>query len=341
MSLHRREDATRMPNPRLWVAFALVFAAAGALGADARSTEPSLVKVGQAPLDWSSPGPPAKTCNGRSGSPVKVYESRTMCGGPGRDTLTVPKDAAIAVYGLSGNDKIIARGPVTLYGGAGKDRADVTSERLASCWADTEKVYDAQNKRLQCSGRALHGRPTDFDPSKVPITEVRPRPPSVKCGKYTTGDWFVRFAEEPLLRAFNSIRGKVEFQKVAFAGGLYKWDAAQSAWMTYRSPVWLWDETHDLDWPPLDLDFWRTFTALDRFKMSFTLTPAEPGYYRAVVAYHWYPAVQSYRGQTVNVPAYDIEPAWVTDHFGLSNDRTARYSKDSYCIFGVDPAGGP
>lgn len=161
-----------------------------------------------------------------------------------------------------------------------------------------------------------------------------------KCWKYTDGSWFVRFAEEPLLRAFNAIAGKVEFQKVAFAAALYKWDAAQSRWVIYRKPVWFWDETHDRDWPPLDLDFWRRFDTLMREKATFRLTSSEPGYYRAAVAYHWYGAVQRYEGQ-VNVPAYDVKPDWVHDHFGLSNDKTGRYPKDTYCVFGVDPQAGP
>ena len=267
-----------------------------------------------------------------------------MCGGPGRDVLNVPSDAAITVYGLSGNDKIVAKGPVNLYGGAGKDRADVKDNRRASCWADTEQVYDARGRRVSC-GRAQYSRaaqgPTDFDPSQVPITEVRPRPPSVKCGTYTTGNWFVRLADEPLLRAFNAIPGKVEFQKVAYAAALLKWDAAQRIWVPYRDPVWLWDETHDRDWPYLDLDYWRHFDTLGRIEASFTLTPTEPGYYRTMVAYHWYPAVQSYGGREVNVPEFDVAPTYVFDHFGLSNDRTAGYPKDRYCAFGVDPQGGP
>jgi len=230
---------------------------------------------------------------------------------------------------------------VNLYGGAGKDRADVKSARLASCWSDTEKVYDVYGRRVSC-GRGLYGRAlqgaTDFDPSKVPITEVRPTPPSVKCGKYVTGNWFVRFAEEPLLRAFNAIQGKVEFQRVAYAGALLKWDAAQSTWVSYRSPVWLWDETHDRDWPA-DLDFWRSFDTLARTKITFILTPNEPGYYRAMVAYRWYPVVHTYGGQDVSVPAFDVEAKFVFDHFGLSNDKTARFPKDRYCTFGVDPAG--
>jgi hypothetical protein len=342
MGLHRMEDTgRRKPRAWLWVVLAVVFSAAAALGADARSNEPSLVQVGRAPLDWKDPGPPPKdACNGPTKSLVKVYESRTMCGTPGRDKkLTVPKDATISVYGLGGNDKIIAKGPVKIYGGPGKDRADVTSEKLASCWRDTEKVYDARNKRLPCGGRAFTRRATDFDPSKVPTNEVIFRPPAVKCGVYTTNDWFVRFSEEPLLRAFNAIEGKVEFQKVAFAAALYKWDAAKGAWASYRNPVWLWDETHDRDWLA-DLDYWRTFDTLKRIKMSFTIRPSEPGYYRAAVQFHWYSTVQRYGGQNVNVPDYDIQ-RWVEDHFHFSNDRTGRYPKDRYCAFGVDPLAGP
>lgn len=335
----------RKPKATLWIALALAFSAVAALGADARSTGPSLVQRPGTLFAWGNPGPPPNACSrpgSRSTSLGKVYESRTMCGGPGRDVLTVPSDAAIAVYGLSGNDKIVANGPVSLYGGVGEDRADVKNARLASCWSDTEKVYDVDGRRVSCGrapyGRALQGA-TDFDPSKVPITEVRPRPPSVKCGTFVSGNWFVRFAEEPLLRAFNAIPGKVEFQRVAYAAALLKWDAAQSTWVSYRSPVWLWDETHDRDWSTLDLDFWRSYKSLKRIKMSFTLTPTEPGYYRAMVAYHWYPAVQRYGAQDVNVPAFDVEERFVSDHFGLSNDKTARFAKDRYCTFGVDPAG--
>jgi hypothetical protein len=93
--------------------------------------------------------------------------------------------------------------------------------------------------------------------------------------------------------------------------------------VSYRNPVWLWDETHDRDWPA-DLDFWRTFDTLKRIKRSFTITPSEPGYYRAAVG-----------DQDVNVPAFDIR-RWVEDHFHFSNDRTGRYPKDRYCAFGVD-----
>ena len=330
-----------------WIALALAFSAAAALGADAASTEPSLVQRAGALVAWGDPGPPPNACSrpgSRSKSLIKVYESRTMCGSPRRDVLKVPGDAAITVHGLSGNDKIVAYGPVNLYGGAGKDRADVKNGNLASCWSDTEKVYDVNGRRVPCAragyGQAQQG-PTDFDPSKVHITEVRPRPPSVKCGTYVNGNWFVRLADEPLLRAFNAIAGKVEFQKVAYAAALLKWDAAQSTWVSYRSPVWLWDETHDRDWPTLDLDYWRSFDTLGRIEKSFTLTPTEPGYYRAMVAYHWYPTVQRNGGQEVNVPAFDVEADFVVDHFGLSNDRTAKYRKDRYCTFGVDPQAGP
>jgi hypothetical protein len=318
---------------------AAAFFAAGTLGADARSNGPSLVESGRVPLDdWNSPGPPSKVCDGPSKSLVKVYESRTMCGKAGRDKLTVPTDAAITVYGLGGNDTIIAKGPVNIDGGSGNDRADVTSARLASCSADTEKVYDARNRRLKCRGQSF-ARATDVDPPKVDFPQVRPVAPSVRCGIYTNGTWYVRLAEEPLLRAFNTIPGKVEFQKVAIGVRLYKWDAAKATWASFRSPVWLWDDTHDLDWPR-DLNYWRTFDTLKRFKVSWNLTSSDAGYYRVMIAYHWYPTVQSGLTATINVPAFDAR-YWVEDHFHFGNDKTTGFPKDRYCAFGVPADGGP
>jgi hypothetical protein len=347
MSLRRRESGDRglapgggNPKPRSWLALALAVSAAAAVGADASPTDPSLVQRGGAILAWGSPGPaPNNPCR-RPSTVRRVEESRTKCGSPRGDVITAPSQMAVTVYGLAGGDTISAKGPVHIYGGPGQDRANVRDQRYASWGPDTEKVYDVNGRRLS-RARVLQGPPTDFDPSKVPLTDVRPRPPSVKCGTYTNGNWFVRFAEEPLLRAFNAIQGKIEFQKVAFAAALYKWDAGPGRWVIHDRPVWFWDETHDRDWPTLDLDFWRTFDTLERTKANFRITSGEPGYYRAAVAYHWYAAAQTYQGQTVNVPTFDVEAKFVLDHFGLSNDKTGRYLKDRYCAFGVDPEAGP
>jgi len=339
------DTSRRKPRVWFWVALAVVFSATAALGADARANEPSLVQRGLAPLDdWNSAPPVSKVCNGPSKSLRKVYESGTMCGTRGRDKkLKVPDDAPITVYALGGNDTIIAKGQVNIYGGPGKDSADVTNDKLASCW-DTESVHDARNKPLKCakSKRSLM-RATDFDPSKeAGAQHVIWRTPSVKCWSYTSGTWFVRFADEPLLRAFSVFKGKVEFQRVAYAAALYKWDAAQSSWVQYRSPVWVWDETVDRDGPaPPELNYWRAFDTLKRTELTFNITPSEPGYYQVMVTYHWYPTVQTYQGKSVNVPAYDVKPKLVYYHFGLSNEKTAKFARDRYCAFGVPADGGP
>jgi hypothetical protein len=346
MRLRRRESGDRglapgagNPKPRSWLVLALAVSAAAAVGADAGSTDPSLVRRGGAILTWGGPGPAPKNPCLLPSTVRRVEESRTKCGSRRGDVITAPSQVAVTVYGLAGRDKISARGPVNIYGGPGQDRANVRDERYASWGPDTEKVYDLNGRPLS-QRWALQGPTTDFDPSKVPLTEVRPTPPSVKCGKYTGGSWFVRFAEEPLLLAFNAIEGKIEFQKVAFAAALYKWDAGSGRWVVRDRPVWYWDETHDRDWRR-DLNFWRTFDTLERKKAEFRITSGEPGYYRAAVAYHWYAAVQTYRGQTVNVPAYGVRSAWVVNHFERTNDRTARYPRDRYCVFDVDPAAGP
>jgi len=249
---------------------------------------------------------------------------------------------AIAVYGLAGADRIVARsGAADIHSGTGRDKAVILSERYDKWYSDTERVYNVNGRRV-ASADAAQATTTQFDPSKVPLNDVRRTVPDVKCGVYTDGVWYIRFADLPELRAFNTIASKVEFQDVAFTSRLYKWDPATSRWLFSVATSWYWDETYDVDWPTFPGNFFRTFDTLEHPIVRFRVTPDQPGYYRVAVAYHWYPAVQSYGGKTVNVPAYDPRPEWVLYHFGdYSNVATANYHADRYCAFGVDPAAGP
>src|SRR5262249_28136242 len=146
---------------------------------------------------------------------------------------------------------------------------------------------------------------------------------------------------------FDSIPGKVEFQKVAYSVGLYKWDPTVAKFVQAAQPSpWLWDETYDRDWPTFSVsgNFWRSFTTSLPTQPSFTIPAADVGYYRLKVAYYWYAHRQSYKGQVTDVPSFSIFE-WVKHQYpgdeGLTNVATANYPADSYCVFGVDPAAGP
>jgi hypothetical protein len=331
-----------MPHlkPQWWVALALIVSAGAAAGAYAHSTEPSAVHSGRVAAAWGNPDPTPNPCSrpdATSGTPVQ--QSRTMCGTAGKNVMKVPGGSAIAAWGLGGNDKIYAkRGPAHIYGGAGYDRAVVRSAREDQWGPDTETVYDVNGRRLK-PARTLQ-EPTDFDPSKVPLIEVRRKYTSARCGQANGGGWYVRLADEPYLRAFDTIPDKVEFQKVAYSVGLDIWVAERTIWHRVRTTRWLWDETYDVDFRPFPGNFWRSFDTLDRRFTRFNIAVGEPGYYRLRVAYYWYGTTQSYGSKTMRIPDY-LKDEWVTTHFGLSNDKTARYPKDTYCTFGVDPQGGP
>ena len=171
---------------------------------------------------------------------------------------------------------------------------------------------------------------------------VRLRCPSKARLNLPSRSWirYVRFADEPSLRAFNTIPEKVEFQKVAYRVGLDIWVADRSIWHRLHTSTWRWDETYDVDFRRFPGNFWRSFATLERIFTRFNIPAGEPGYYRLRVAYFWYGATQSYGGTTMHIPDYLTEE-WVTTHFGLSNDKTAGNPKDKYCAFGVDPQGGP
>jgi hypothetical protein len=324
-----------------WVALALTLSAGAAGGAYAHATEPSAIEGGRATSGWGNPNPVPNPCSSPAeigGTPVQ--QSRTMCGTARQNVMKVPGGSAIAAWSLGGNDRIYAKsGPADIHGGPGVDRAVVRSAREDQWGPDTEIVYDVNGRRLK-QLRTPNGPVTDFDPSKVPLSEVRRTLTSARCWYVTGGDWYVRFADEPNLRAFNTIPGKVEFQKVAYRVGLYIWVADRNVWQRLRTKSWRWDETYDVDFPRFPGNFWRTFDTLERVFTRFNIPVGEPGYYRLGVAYYWYGTTQSYGGTTMRIPDY-LKDEWVTTHFGLSNDKTARYSKDRYCAFGVDPQAGP
>jgi hypothetical protein len=326
------------------VALALVLIVSGAAGVRAASVEPA-VRQGASLTDWGNPGPAPNPCeNPAALAGVSPERSRVVCGTAGPDRrLTVPGgkgDPAIAVYGLGGSDRIRAKnGPADIHSGPGQDTAVVLSERYDKWGSDTERVYGIDGRRI-ASANAAPSPPIQFDPSKVPLSDVRTRLPDVKCGGYDDGSWYVRFADEPLLRAFNTIPGKVEFQQVAFRARLYKWDAGASRWAPYTTTVWYWDETYDVDWAPFFGNFWRRFDTLERRFVRFLLGKDQPGYYRVAVAYYWYPTQAHFQAKAVNVPAFAPRAEWVRYHFGdYSNESTAQYHADRYCAFGVPKAG--
>jgi len=321
-------------------------------------------QLGSAAAWGSRPTPPDPCSNPAALQGVNPEQSRTLCLTAGADTKKVPGGSghpAIAVYGLGGNDRISATsGPADIHGGAGYDQAWVLDERYDTWGPDTERVYDKSGRRIQ-SLRKVNAS-TQFVPPQVPPREVHPFDPSVRCETGSSdGTFRIRFSTEPWLRAFNTIPGKVEFQKVAYAAGLDRWDATRNGW--YRlgngttssywdatrnawAPLqngntpWYWDETYDRDWRTSP-DFWRTYDTLVRSSVwLFRIAASDAGYYRVRLAYHWYPAEQSYQGQTVDFPGYDWEQ-FAPTHYDLSNDKTSRYPKDTYCAFGVDPAAGP
>jgi hypothetical protein len=275
---------------------------------------------------------------------VSSERSRTICLTGRDDRNSVPGGTghpAIAVYGLAGKDQILAtKGPADIYGGPGFDKAWVLDERYDKWGPDTERVYDKNGRRIASLRTVAQARP--FVPPKVPPRDVRPLDPSVRCeGGGANGSFRIRFSTEPTLRAWNTIPGKVEFQKVSYAAGLDRWDATRNAWFRRQTLPWKWDETYDRDWAAFPGNFWRTYDTLGRASLWLFNVPAnQPGYYRVRVAYHWYAARQSYQGQTVDFPEYDWEQ-WVPTHYDLSNDKTAGHKKDSYCAFGADPGAGP
>lgn len=324
---------------RWWVALALTLSACAAAGAYAHTTGPLAAKGGLAASDSDEPGRVPKSCSRRTnGTPVG--QSRTMCGTARNNKMTVPGGAGIAAWSLGGNDKIYAKkGPVHIYGGSGKDQAVVLSAAKATWGKDTEIVHDVYGRPLT-QVRTMNGPVTDFDPSKVPLGEVRRKFTSARCGQNGDSSWYIRLADEPSLRAFNSIPVKVEFQNVAYKVGLDIWVADRSVWQRLRTSAWLWDETYDTDFRPFPGNFWRRFDTLQRWFRRFTIPADQPGYYRLKVYYFWYGTTQSYKETTMRIPDYQTDE-WVTTHFGLSNDKTARYAKDEYCALGVDPGGGP
>lgn len=323
---------------RWWVAVALALSAGAAGAAYGHAAGPSATEGGRATSGGGPPAVPNPCSRPPSGTPVQ--QSRTLCGTGGKNVLTVPGGSGIAAWSLGGNDKIYARsGPAHIYGGPGKDQAVVRSAADATWGKDTEIVHDIYGRKLS-SPRTLHGPVTDFDPSKVPLIQVRRKFTSARCGQNTDGSWYVRLEGEPSLRAFNSIPVKVEFQKVAYRAGLDIWQADTRIWHRLSTSSWRWDETYDIDFTPFPGNFWRTFDTLQRVFTRFTIPATEPGYYRVRVDYFWYGTTQSYKGTTMRIPDYSIAE-WVTTHFGLSNDKTAGYPKDKYCAFGVDPTGGP
>jgi hypothetical protein len=332
-----------MPHlkPQWWVALALIVSAVAAAGAYADSTEPSAVQRARAATAWGTPDPSPNPCSQPAAtSGIPVQQSRTICGTAGKNVLKVPGDSAPAVYGLAGNDKIYAKsGPAHIYGGSGNDRAVVSSAREDQWGPDTETVHDINGRPLKLA-RLAQGTTTDFDPSKVKLIEVRRKYTSARCGNRDGGGWYVRLADEPNLRAFNTIPGKVEFQKVAYRVGLDIWDANKGVWHRVSTTHWRWDETYDVDFPKFPGNFWRTFDTLERVFTRYDIAADKPGYYRLRVAYYWYGTTQSYETTTVRIPNY-LKDEWVTTHFGLSNDKTANYPKDAYCTFGVDPGAGP
>jgi hypothetical protein len=273
---------------------------------------------------------------------VSADQSRTICLTAGNDRKTVPGGSghpAFQVYGLAGNDQISAtRGPANIHGGPGLDKAWVLDEKYDTWGADTERVYDKDGRRIQAAHQTTQ---TPFVPPARPPRDVRPLDPSVRCEGSSDGSFRIRFSTEPTLRAWNTIPGKVEFQDVAYAAGLDFWDSTRNGWFRKKTNPWQWDETYDRDWGYFHGNFWRSYDTLARSSVwLFTIPADEPGYYRVRVAYHWYATEQTYQGQTVDVPDYDYE-LFVPTHYDMSNDKTARYNKDTYCAFGVDPAAGP
>jgi hypothetical protein len=322
---------------RWWVVLALTLAAAAAGGAYAHATDPSTTN-GDRTSAAAPPPVPGPCSRPTSGTPVQ--QSRTLCGNAGKNVLKVPGGSGIAAWSLGGNDKIYAKnGPAHIYGGSGKDQAVVRSAADATWGKDTEIVHDIYGRPLTPT-RMMNGPLTDFDPSRVPIGEVRRKFTSARCGQNVDGSWYVRFADEPSLRAFNSIPVKVEFQKVAYRAGLDIWQADQRIWHRLSTSNWRWDETYDIDFRPFPGNFWRRFDTLQRVFTRFTIPADAPGYYRLRVDYFWYGTTQSYKGTTMRIPDYPTAE-WVTTHFGLGNDKTAGYPKDKYCALGVDPGGGP
>lgn len=328
-----------------WIVAGLAASAVAAIGAySASSMTPSVGARPGAAAGWGSRSTLPDPCSNPAAlQGVNPAQSRTLCLTARADTKKVPSGSgqpAIAVYGLGGNDQIFARnGPADIHGGAGYDKAWVLDEKYDTWDKSTERVYDRSGRRIQ-SVRTV-SQPTPFVPPAVPTRDVLPLDPSVRCEGSTDGSFRIRFSTEPTLRAWNTIPNKVEFQNVAYAAGLDWWDATNKGWYRKTTNPWRWDETYDRDWGNFNGNFWRTYDTLARSSVwLFTIPSDAPGYYRVRVAYHWYAAQQSYGGLTMDVPDYDWEQ-WVPTHYDLSNDKTAAYPKDKYCVFGVDPAAGP
>jgi hypothetical protein len=341
--------SSRSSSGKPWTSWGALLVALSALVAAGAHAAPLGSQRGSTSPPWGQPGQPPSPCKHRATlKGIPKDQSRVLCGTSRSDKHLMvpggPYHPAIAVYGLTGKDNILARsGAADIHGGPGKDRAVIHDQRTDHWSPDTERVYDLEGRRISSASSPSAGA-SDFDPSKVPLSQVRTRQPAAKCIHHTDGTWFIRFSDEPTVRAFNSIPTKVEFQKVAYSAGLYKWDPTVAKWVLVDPPgPWLWDETYDLDWTPFLGNFWRQFDTTERTFTSFTIAGADTGYYRLKIAYYWYGTTQSYKGQTERIPDFSIFE-WVKYFFGdvgLTNDKTAKFPTGRYCVFGVDPAGGP
>jgi hypothetical protein len=287
-----RTSSVRRPSLHVAAAalFGAVLAVALASGAPAR---PALQAVAASPHQSSKPRPrlpdgcgDAPTTNGRGNTRMEI-----LCGGAGADKVYA--GTRDIVKAGDGNDVIYARngGPNDILGGNGSDTAYVDSRLGLDRWRGIQRRYTSM-LRPRAPATPKLATPRGF-PYELP---------TVECDDADDGSGGRHIllldppGQKPQMAAFNANTGVVDWQTVAWATVIYKWDPRRpvgSRWTPYLHTDWLWDRTYDLvDYrePKHPPNVWRSFKEGldDRAAEREPFEVREPGRYNVRFRFYWY-----------------------------------------------------
>ena len=283
----------RRPSLRL-VAASVVLGALGvalAGGATARLTTPAgmATPAGVAAPRAAALKPLPRLPDGCGDAPAtdgRRTGPEILCGGPGNDRIYA--GFGDIVKAGAGDDTIVAKngGPNDIYGGPGHDTALIDPK-----WDRTTGIQERYTSAIQ-RPLAQAGRMLDT-PDGFPYELM-----TVECDDNDDGSG--RHIElldpanhKPQMAAYDANEGVVDWQNVAWATVIYKWDEQAHTWNVVSQTDWLWDRTYDL------VDFtlkkhpanvWHSFNEGDddteADQPPFPVT--EPGIYTVRFRYRWF-----------------------------------------------------
>ena len=277
------------PSLRLFVAAALL-AALGLVLAARAGVRPETPAGSSAPRAANKPVPSrvpdgcadAATTDGSGNKRPEI-----LCGGSGADTIRA--GSFDRVMGFDGADTIYAKNgsPNEIWGGLGNDIAYV--DKTLDRWKGAKPRYTA----IWQPKAAAVGMP--LTPAGFPY-EL----PTVECDDDDDGAGGRHIllldppGQKPQMAAVNANAGVVDWQTVAWATKIYKWDPVAKTWNVYFHSDWLWDRTYDLaDYtlqrhPP---NIWRSFVEGEDGDAApqEPFAVVEPGLYNVRFRFYWYP----------------------------------------------------